>query len=499
MHATAKPLLKHFLEMSNFFDGRLVPDEGMKILPAHYFRLKTALIIFSAVLLSTQLGAQDQAHTKRVSYQDISKQIVNTALREGKAYELLVDLTKLGPRLSGSPHAAAAVELTRQMMEQLGFDNVRLQQVMVPHWVRGPIEEAAVINSPTIGMMPLTVCALGGSVATPEMGVVGEVIEVKSFEELRTLGKKAEGKIIFFNRPMDPTKMDTFEAYGGAVNQRGSGAVEAAKVGGIAALVRSMTTRLDDVPHTGGLGYEDGVQKIPAAAISTHDANMLSRLIAQDKKVVVRLKLTCQTLPDAPSANVLGEIIGSEKPDEVIVIGGHLDSWDKGTGAHDDGAGCMQAIEAVRLIKACGLKPKRTIRAVMFMNEENGLRGGEEYAREAAEKNIKHTAAMESDRGGFAPRGFTVQADSLIVKKISQWAPLFASTGVEYINPGGGGADIWPLSRQGVPAIGLVPESHRYFDYHHSDNDTLDKVNERELELGAAAMAIMAYLISEEF
>jgi len=468
-------------------------------LQTRYVQLKTALIIFPAVFLSTQLAGQDQTNTKTISYQALTKQIVNTALGDGKAYEMLVDLTKLGPRLSGSPQAAAAVELTRQMMEQLGFDNVRLQPIIVPHWVRGPIEEAAIINSPTFGMTPLTVCALGGSTATPEIGVVGEVVEVKSFEELRGLGKKAEGKIVFFNRAMDPTLLDTFSAYGGAVNQRGGGAVEAAKAGGIAALVRSMTTRLDDVPHTGGVRYEDGAPKIPAAAISTIDANMLSRLIAQDKRVVVRLKLTCQTLPDAPSANVMGEIIGSEKPDEIIVICGHLDSWDKGTGAHDDGAGCMQAIEAVRLLKACGLKPMRTIRAVMFMNEENGLRGGEEYAREAAEKKIKHTAAMESDRGGFAPRGFTVQADSVIVSRISKWAQLLAPTGVEYIKPGGGGADIWPLSRQGVPAIGLVPEAHRYFDYHHSDNDTIDKVNERELELGAAAMAIMAYLISEEF
>jgi len=468
-------------------------------LQARCFQLKTVLIISLALFFSDKLDAQDQVITAKTSYQDLTKQIVNTALHEGKAYEMLVDLTKLGPRLSGSPQAAAAVELTRQMMEQLGFDNVRLQPIMVPHWVRGPIEEAAVINSPTMGTMPLTVCALGGSIATPEMGVVGEVIEVKSFEELRSLGKKAEGKIVFFNRPVDSTKMNTFEAYGGAVNQRGNGAIEAAKVGGIAALVRSMTTRLDDVPHTGGMGYEDGAPKIPAAAISTLDAEMLTRLIVQNKKVVVRMKLTCQTLPDAPSANVMGEITGSEKPDEIIVVSGHLDSWDKGTGAHDDGAGCMQAIEAVRLLKACGLKPKRTIRAVMFMNEENGLRGGEEYAREAAEKKIKHTAAMESDRGGFAPRGFTVQADSMIVSRISKWAHLLAPTGVEYIKSGGGGADIWPLSRQGVPAIGLVPESHRYFDYHHSDNDTIDKVNERELELGAAAMAIMAYLISEEF
>jgi hypothetical protein len=468
-------------------------------LRARDFRLKTVLIILSTLFLCSRLHAQRQTITDDSAYQEIVQQILNTALREGKAFALLSSLTDLGPRLSGSPQAAAAVELTRQMMEQLGFDNVRLQPVMVPHWVRGPIEEAAIINSPAMGTVPLTVCALGGSIATPEMGVVAEVIEVKSFEELRAVGKRAAGKIIFFNRPFDPTKLDTFEGYVGAVNQRGSGAVEAAKAGGVAALVRSMTTRLDDAPHTGGMRYDDGISKVPAAAISTVDAELLSRVIARDQRVTIRLKLTCQTLPDAPSANVMGEITGSEKPDEVVVIGGHLDSWDKGTGAHDDGAGCAQSIEALRLLKTCGLKPKRTIRAVMFMNEENGLRGGEEYARETAETKIKHLAAMESDRGGFAPRGFSVQADSETVIKVLSWAPLFAGISADRLEPGGGGADISPLARLGVPTLGLVPESHRYFDYHHSDNDTLDKVNDRELELGAAAMAIMAYLISEEF
>lgn len=466
---------------------------------SRHLHLKSMLIICFTFFLHTQLTAQNQPAPAAPPYEEIAKQIVTTALSEGQAFQMLAALTELGPRLSGSPQAAAAVELTRQMMEQLGFANVRLQPVLVPHWVRGPVEEAAIINSPTVGTVPLKVCALGSSIATPEVGVVAEVVEVQSFADLQALGKRAAGKIIFFNRPMDPTKLDTFEGYGGAVNQRGSGAVEAAKVGGVAALVRSMTTRLDDVPHTGNLHYDDKLAKIPTAAISTIGANLLSQVIAHDKKVTVRLKLTCQTFPDAPSANVMGELVGSAKPDEIIVLGGHLDSWDKGTGTHDDGAGCMQAIEAVRLLKQCGLKPKRTIRAVMFMNEENGLRGGAEYARESAEKKIKHVAGLESDRGGFAPRGFSVQADSMVLRKISQWEPVFAAIGADRIRPGYGGVDISPLARQGVPAISLVPESHRYFDYHHSDNDTIDKVNPRELELGAAAMAIMAYLISEEF
>jgi len=455
------------------------------------------LVLFVFLLLNTS-SAQNQSAPATPAYEEVAKQVVNASLKDGRAYEMLQALTSLGPRLSGSPQAAAAVELTRQIMEQNGFAHVRLQPVMVPHWVRGPVEEAAIINSATLGSVPLTVCALGGSIATPPGGVVAEIVEVKSFQQLQMLGKKAAGKIIFFNRPMDPGLLDTFASYGGAVEQRGDGAVEAAKVGGVAALVRSMTTQLDDVPHTGSMHYDDKVAKLPAAAISTLDANLLSQLLQQEAKVTVRLRLTCETWPDAPSANVLGELVGSEKPEEIIVIGGHLDSWDKGTGAHDDGAGCVQAIEAVRLLSVCGLKPKRTIRAVMFMNEENGLRGGEAYAREVAEQKTRHIAALESDRGGFAPCGFGVMADSLTTRKILSWHGVFAFFGADRILPGFGGVDILPLSRQGIPVIGLVPEAQRYFDYHHSDNDTIDKVNDRELELGAAAMGIMAYLISEE-
>ncbi len=451
------------------------------------------LLLFVPIGLSAQKAASGR------SYAEVADKITKEALRSEHAYELLREVTALGPRLSGSTQAAAAVELTRQMMERLQFANVRLQPVLVPHWVRGPVEEAAILNSPSQGNVDLTICALGGSIGTPEMGLVAEVVEVKSFEELRALGKKAAGKIIFFNRRFDPTVFETFAGYGGAVDQRGSGAIEAAKAGGVAALVRSMTPGLDDFPHTGGMRYADDVPKVPAAAISTLDAELLSKIIAHDKSVQLRLKLTCQTLPDAPSANVLGELRGAEKPEEVIVIGGHLDSWDKGTGAHDDGAGCVQSIEAVRLLKALDLKPKRTIRAVMFMNEENGLRGGIEYARVARETKEKHVAAIESDRGGFAPRGFSVESDSASWLKIAAWSEIFVSIGAERITRGGSGADISVLVRDGVPGIGLVPETHRYFDYHHTDNDTIDKVNPRELQLGAAAMAIMAYLISEEF
>ncbi|MDQ7054408.1 MAG: M20/M25/M40 family metallo-hydrolase [candidate division KSB1 bacterium] len=453
-----------------------------------------------ALGLLVPLMARAQTDSNAQPYLERATKLIDRALQERQAYDMLRELTlTIGPRLSGSPQAAAAVEWGRQKLVQIGADSVWLQPVMVPRWVRGEVEEAEIIQSTIVGDHPLTVCALGGSVGTPEMGVIGEVIEVHDFDELARLGKKAiAGKIVFFNRPMDPAERNTFRAYGGAVNQRTRGAAEAAKYGAVAVLVRSMTTRLDDVPHTGGMRYIAGIPKIPAAAISTLDAEFLSRLLKREDHVRVRLRLSCETLPDVPSANVIGEIRGSEKPDEIIVIGGHLDSWDKGHGAHDDGAGCVQSIEALRLLRALGLHPKRTIRAVLFMNEENGLRGGREYARVARQQGWRHVAAIESDRGGFAPRGFSVDAPPAVVEKLARWAYLFEQIEAGVIRRGGGGADISPLKRQGVPTIGLMVDSHRYFDYHHSDNDTFDKVNERELELGAAMLAILSYVLAQE-
>ncbi len=461
--------------------------------------LLTSLFIFG-LLWSELLQAQNNDEISEKPYLSLSKQIFAAALSDGQAYEMLEELClDIGPRLSGSPEAAAAVEWGRQTMMNLGFDNVHLQEIMVPHWVRGPVETAKVVNSSIVGTAELAVCALGGSVPTPELGIVAEVVEVQSLEEVQALGKAARGKIIFYNRPMDPKLMNTFAAYGGAVNQRSLGAIEASKVGAVAVLVRSMTMQLDKVPHTGAMGYEENVTQIPAAAISTVDANFLSKLIKQDGKVKVSLSLSCRTLPDVPSANVVGEIRGSEFPEEVIVLGGHFDSWDKGHGAHDDGAGCVQSIEALRLIKSLNLKPKRTLRAVLFMNEENGQRGGKGYAEHVEKHGPKHVAAIESDRGGFTPLGFSIKSDSIRVKKFSNWAYLFQPMAADKIIPGFGGVDINPLAEKfGIPTIGLLVESHRYFDYHHSDNDTFDKVNERELELGAAAMAILAYVMAME-
>ena len=423
------------------------------------------------------------------------RKIYNEALSNGKSYEWLRYLTKqIGPRLSGSTGAQKAVDWTKQVMEQQGFDRVFLQDVMVPHWVRGAKEEAFI----HIGKQKTTVpiAALGGSVATPPKGVEAQVIEVKSFPELRAMGAdKVKGKIVFYNRPMDPTKINTFEAYGGAVDQRANGATEAAKLGAVGAIVRSMTNVHDDNPHVGGMRYGTGVALIPTAAISTNAADLLSKSLQENPALTFYFKQNCETLPDAKSYNVVGELTGSEKPDEIIVVGGHLDSWDLAEGAHDDGAGCVQAIEVLRIMKALGIKPKRTIRAVMFMNEENGLRGGVQYADLAKKNNEKHIAAVESDNGGFTPRGFGIVGKPEQRAKIMNWEPLLAPYGLTDIGPGGGGADIGPLAQLGTVLLGFKPDSQRYFDYHHTTVDRFEAVSQRELELGAGSMAAVIYLL----
>jgi len=428
-------------------------------------------------------------------YQSAAHDIIVSGLQSCEAYKLLGELSGgIGPRLSGSENAAKAVAWGKETMERLGFDDVHLEPVLVPHWVRGDKEEAFVLSSGG-DQVPIAMCALGGSVGTTAEGITAEVLEVKSFDELHALGSKVKGKMVFFNRPMDATKINTFEAYGGAVDQRGDGSVEAARLGGVAALVRSMTTRLDNVPHTGAMHYVDSIPKVPGVAISTIAANLLDSLLSVDPHLKVHLRLSCVTLPDAESANVVGELRGSEKPEDVIVIGGHLDSWDKGRGAHDDGTGVVQCLEALRLLNQAGLKPKRTIRAVLFMNEENGLRGGKAYA--AKDRPGEHPlVAIETDAGGFSPRGFGLSADSVTFGRVARWSYLLGPIGAGQITKGGDGADISPLGNKGVPTMGLSVDSQRYFDYHHSDSDTIDKVNEREVELGA--ISILTYVLAQE-
>ncbi len=436
-------------------------------------------------------SAQSSQDEKGVS------EIFSEELKHGQSFEMLTDLcTKIGPRLSGSPGAAAAVEWSRHLMEKYGFDSVWTQAIMVPHWVRGQKEIGHIISSKKMGTVNLSICSLGGSVGTGPSGVSASLVEVRSFEELKRLGTKTvQGKIVFFNRPMDPTLTNTFAAYGGAVNQRGSGAVEAAKLGAVAVIVRSMGLNQEDYPHTGALHYEENVPMIPAVAISTQQAELLSRLLKDEKELNIYLETHCEILADAPSYNVVGQLNGGEYKDEIIDVGGHLDSWDLAQGAHDDGAGCVQAIEVLRLYKELGIKPKRTLRAVMFMNEENGLRGGLKYAELAKSNNEKHIAAIEADRGGFTPKGFTMSASQQQKDKIKGWKPILESYGLTDFEQGGGGADIGPMEKLGTALIGYLPDAHRYFDYHHTPVDTIDKVSKRELEMGAAAMTALVFLL----
>ncbi len=459
---------------------------------------KYLFLILISLLSHTNLSGQENDQYEDAFY---IRAIYDAALTKGKCYDWLEHLTtKIGGRLAGSPQAAAAVEYTRQMLDTLGLDSVWLQPCMVPHWVRGDKEQVRIVNSGTRGSLDLKALALGNSVGTPDQGISAQVIEVKSLDEVEKLGKaEIEGKIVFYNRPMDPRQIRTFHAYGGAVDQRVFGASKAAQFGAVAVLVRSITTSLDDVPHTGVLVYNEDIEKIPALAISTNDAELLSSLLKHES-VNIFIKTNCRTLADAPSFNVIGEIRGSEFPDEIILVGGHLDSWDIGAGAHDDGAGCVHAMDVLQLIKRLGYQPKRTIRCVLFMNEENGLAGGFEYARVSNENKEFHLAAIESDAGGFTPRGFSCEGtDAIFMEKFSkviEWLPLLEAYDLS-ITTGGSGADIGPLKSQNGLLFGFRPDSQRYFDYHHTEMDTFDTVNKRELELGAAAITSLVYLIDK--
>jgi len=423
------------------------------------------------------------------------RRVYNEILSHGKSYDWLRQLTKgVGPRLAGSEGSKKAVDWAKKTMEAEGFDRVFLQDVKVPHWVRGAKEKATIRSSSQ--KIDVPIAALGGSVATPAQGITAGVIEVKNFPELRALGRdKVAGKIVFFNRPMDPTKLNTFEAYAGAVDQRAAGATEAAKLGAVGAIVRSMNPSLDDFPHTGGLRYGTGVALIPAAAISTNGAERLSALLRQNPALTFYFKQSCETLDDAASHNVVAEIKGSETPEQLIVVGGHLDSWDLAEGAHDDGAGCVQAIEVLRTLKALGIRPRHTIRAVLFANEENGLRGGVQYADLAKKNGEIHRYAIESDNGGFVPRGFGIVGTDAQVTALQRFAPLLAPYGLYEIGRGSGGADIGPLAPLGTVLIGYKPDSQRYFDYHHAANDNFEAVSERELKLGAASMTALVVLL----
>ena len=451
----------------------------------------TYLFIYSFFSVDAQTNGLDKEDVK------VIKEIYDESLTSRDTYKLLDHLcNKIGHRLSGSIGASKAVEWTEMIMNSYSFDKIYKQDLFVPNWKRGDKEEVRIIGHKD---EKLNVLALGMSVSTPKRGISAKVVEVQGIEDIEVLGRdKIKGKIVFFNRPTDQRLISTGSAYGGAVDQRTAGPAEAAKYGAVAVVIRSIGTAFDDVPHTGVTRYVEGIKKIPAAALGVKSADKLTLALKNNPNVKLFIKMNCETLEDAPSHNVVGELIGNEFPNEIITIGGHLDSWDVGQGAHDDGAGCMQSIQVLRLFQKLGIKPKRTIRAVMFMNEENGTRGGLKYAELAKKNNENHLIALESDAGAFTPRGFGVTAEASTIKKFRTWLPYFDRNTISYFKKGGGGVDINPLNRLlGTPTIGFIPDSQRMFDIHHSDNDSFDSVHPRELELGTASIASLIYLIDK--
>lgn len=429
------------------------------------------------------------------------KNLFDRALSQDVSYNWVYHLSeKIGGRLSGSKQAEMAVDYTKSMLDTIGCSKVWLQDCMVPVWNRGGKEEVKIVKSKSQGTVKLRSSALGFSGSTDGKTIIADVIEVKSVDEVEKLGRKnIEGKIVFFNRPMDRTEVRTFNAYGGAVDQRVYGPAKASEYGAVASIVRSMTPNIDGVPHTGVTIFKHNQKVIPAIAIATLDAENLSALLKKEK-VNISIKNSCVTLPDQPSHNVIGEIKGSEFPNKIILVGGHLDSWDQGGGAQDDGAGVVQSMEVLQLLLRSGYKPRHTIRCVLFMNEENGGRGGKAYADAAKSRNEENLAALESDSGGFTPRGISCEGDDNKFlerfKKVSAWNRYFEPYDLKIVK-GGSGSDVSHLKESGTFLMGLRPDSQRYFDYHHAANDHIEAVNQRELSLGSATMATMVYLIDK--
>ena len=419
------------------------------------------------------------------------------SLTEGKSYEWLEHLSnKIGGRLSGSLNSKRAIEWSKNELENLGLDKVYLQPVMVPKWIRGTFEYANIETSPG-NTINVPVCALGGSISTPLGGLRANVVEVKTFDELSEKKENIEGKIVFFNRPMRADLVNTFEAYSKAVNQRFKGAEIAARYGAVGVIIRSLNLKLDDQPHTGTMSYGTLPlsKRIPAASISTNGAELLSSMLSLNKNLKFYLKQNCKNLPDVKSYNVIGEIKGSKHPDEIMLVGAHLDSWDLGDGAHDDGAGVVQSMEVPRLLKKINYKPKRTLRIVLFINEENGQRGAVKYSEQSKINKENHVFAIESDAGGFTPRGFSIDSNKEKFQIIENWSNYFKPYFIHYFEKGESGADISYLKNKNNVLVGFKPDSQRYFEYHHSENDVFSSINKRELELGAASMASLIYLV----
>jgi carboxypeptidase Q len=419
-------------------------------------------------------------------YRDVADRIIDSALADSAAYARLTELVdRFGPRLSGSDNLERALDWILEEMRRDGLEGVREEPVLVPVWVRG--KESAELLEPLPRHLPML--GLGGSVGTPPEGITAEVLVVSSFDELAARRQEARGRIVLFDVP--------FTTYGETVRYRGAGAVAAGRLGAVAALIRSVTPNSQQNPHTGAMNYADSVPRIPAAALTVEDAMLLRRLQDRGERVVVRLTMGARTLPDRASRNVVAEFRGRERPDEIVVLGGHTDSWDVGQGAMDDGGGVVAAWEAVRLLRQLGLRPRRTVRVVGWTNEENGLRGGDAYRNAHRTELASHVLAIEADGGVFAPRGFGFQGTDSAFALVARIAPLLERIGAGAITRGGGGADIGPIMREGVPGMGLNVDGTRYFWYHHSDADTIDKLDPREMALCVAALAVMAYVVAE--
>ncbi len=462
----------------------------------HFTVLRLILVtVFTALICTLAFTYADLSSATTAS--SPTQKLINEITKHSQAHENLRELTSMGPRLSGSVGAENAVIWAKAKLESYGFDKVWLQPMQAPRWTRGDREEARAITAD--GELVLQVAALGGSVGTPTRGLQAAVIEVQSLAQVEALGRaQIQGKIVFYNRAMANIE-NKFAAYGQAVDQRSSGPAKAAQFGAVAVLVRSMTTLIDDEhPHTGITVYNPRFAKIPAAALSTKSARLLSEKLTAQPNLKVHLTLSAENHSAVTSYNVIAEMTGRELPEEYVVIGGHLDSWDLSEGAHDDGAGTVQSIEALRALKQLQLRPKRTIRVVLFMSEEFGGYGGEEYALQAKKKNERHVGAIESDAGGAMPTGISVDANDMVLQKAQTWAPFLSPLHADVIEAGGSGTDVEPLNDLGCATFGLDVDSTHYFDYHHSALDVFTAIDKTALDAGAATMAVWAYLMAEE-
>ncbi|WP_020401987.1 M28 family metallopeptidase [Gracilimonas tropica] len=450
--------------------------------------MKSAFPLIMVLLFLVNGSLRSQSVLNETNKENAQK-IITMAMESDVAWNRLTYMADtFGHRFSGSESLEKSIDWIVETMEQDGFDKVWTQPVMVPHWVRN--EESATLISPRKKNLPML--GLGGSVATPKEGITAEVIVVKSFEELEKVKDRVEGKIVLFNAE--------FTSYGRTVQYRTNGAIEAAKHGAVASLIRSVGPYSMQTPHTGVMYYEDDVKKIPHAAITVEDAMLIQRLYDRGESIKIHLQMNAETFPDTESRNIIAEIKGTEHPEEIVVLGGHIDSWDVGQGVMDDGGGSIAAWEAVRIMNEMGIKPKRTIRVVLWTSEEVGIQGGNEYHRWVKEEEQSlddHILAMESDAGVFDPLGFGFTGSEEAFQILTEIGTLLKPIDSGEVTKGGGGADIGPLMREGVPGMGLVVDGSRYFWYHHTAADTMDKLDKEDFNECVATMAVFAYAAAD--